>query len=294
MEATGVTVIALVCVFALTLAGCTIVAIIRNEALYRSQRGDDLSLSVDERRKVVRCPQLVAVCECLRSYASSLYHLLKKTERKIIPIKATEEENDLDGEQHNPSDEGGDSGDEEKNKWAEEDVALAKKRSLLPSVDIMQLNRRLLNDKIITATESAKISKMVVKQHCLLLLLCKRSNARGKDSIIKDPEFIKGLVKLARSSVRSTNSGDGTARRGSVAVPPPPLSVGGEGETFDQQAPRSAKTESHWTHAKIRMVSSLSKPRARSKKEDKKMRSRKALSGTTDVGMQLQDADIEV
>ena len=58
--------------------------------------------------------------------------------------------------------------------------------------------------------------------------------------------------------------------------------------------PVSAKTESHWTHAKIRMVSSLSKPRARSKKEDKKRRSRKALSGTIDVGMQLQDADIEV
>ena len=96
MEAAGVTVIALVCVFALTLAGCTIVAIIRNEALYRSQRGDDSSLSVDERRKGVPCHRLVAVCECLRSYVSSLYHLLKKTERKIIPIKSTEEENDIE------------------------------------------------------------------------------------------------------------------------------------------------------------------------------------------------------
>jgi hypothetical protein len=124
---------------------------------------------------------------------------------KVMPAKGDDDEDDSDDDYG-----GEDNADDEaarKQAEKEEAAALAKKRACLPSVDIMQINQRLLRDGILTPAQSAQISRLVVKQHVLLDILVKRSTKRSPAvALSKDPIFLKGLVTLSRSSLDAASN----------------------------------------------------------------------------------------
>ena len=194
----GVTVIVLVGVGVAALAAITGLAVLRNELAFRANRGDE-SVDLESRS---RCSLLGRCANCCKGMLGGAAlvcgSLISYGKRKRIKIRPSDDHDDEDDDEDDEEE------DEEARRAAEEEAALAKRRARLPSVDLMQLNRSLLRDKLISKEQSAQISRLVVQQHILLIMLVKRSQSRSpKVALAKDPKFVKGLMKLARSELQA-------------------------------------------------------------------------------------------
>ena len=203
MSSGEIAVITLVAMGSAVVATVTLLAVVRNELNFRRHHQGELH----DDDAGGRCVRLGRCLNCCKGLVGGLVIACASGAKRVKAIKVMPAKGDDDDDIDDDGSE--DDADEDARKKAEQEdaAALAKKRARLPSVDLMQINQRLLRDGVVTPAQSAQISRLVVKQHVLLIMLVKKSAARSPAvALSKDPQFLKGLVKLSRSSLEAANN----------------------------------------------------------------------------------------